>query len=76
MNRNEKWEAQYAIVWTFVEKHHRAPSRHRLEEHDMLNWLKYNRKRLNKGELDEYRKEKMDSLGKLITSFHIRNQYC
>lgn len=28
---------------------HRNPSRHRIEEHDMLNWCKATRKRMNAG---------------------------
>ena len=35
----------------FMEKNHINPSRHRLEEHDMLNWVKQQRKLKNKGEL-------------------------
>ena len=35
----------------FMEKNHRNPSRHRLEEHVMLNWVKQQRKLKNKGEL-------------------------
>lgn len=31
------------------ETNHRNPSRHRIEEHDMLNWMKVNRKVLNAG---------------------------
>ena len=34
----------------FMEREHWKPSRHRIEEHDMLNWLKANRKVMNKGE--------------------------
>lgn len=34
----------------FMEKNHRNPSRHQLEGHDMLNWLKSNRKK-NTGEI-------------------------
>ena len=33
----------------------RNPSRHRIEEHDMLNWLKANRKVLNAGRMKEPR---------------------
>ena len=35
------------------------PSRHRIEEHDMLNWVKANRKALNAGKLKEERVEKL-----------------
>ena len=34
----------------FVMEYHRNPSRHRIEEHDHLNWLKANRKVMNKGD--------------------------
>jgi hypothetical protein len=35
----------------FLNENHRNPSKHRIEEHDMLNWLKANRKVMNKGEM-------------------------
>lgn len=38
-------------------REHRNPSRHRIEEHDMLNWLKANRKALNAGKMKEERVE-------------------
>ena len=34
---------------------HRNPSKYNLEEHDMLNWLKANRKKMNAGLLQEPR---------------------
>lgn len=37
------------------------PSKHRIEEHDMLNWLKANRKKMNAGELKEERVELFQS---------------
>ena len=36
-------------------REHRNPSRHRIEEHDVLNWLKANRKALNAGKMKEER---------------------
>ena len=42
---------RYNEVVEFIETNHRNPSRHRIEEHDMLNWLKATRKRMNAGEL-------------------------
>lgn len=41
----------------FMERERRNPSKHRLEEHDMLNWLKANRKKMNAGELKKERVE-------------------
>lgn len=39
----------------FIEANKRNPLRHRIEEHDMLNWLKANRKLLNVGKLKDER---------------------
>ena len=35
---------RYQEVVDFIEREHRNPSKHRIEEHDHLNWLKANRK--------------------------------
>ena len=74
--RMDIWEENYEVIWNFASENHRGPSRHRIEEHTMLNWLKYNRKIMNKGELDEYRKKKLLELVGLIHSFNRVNQYC
>lgn len=49
MTQEELWQAKYNEVKTFIETNHRNPSRHRIEEHDMLNWLKANRKLQERG---------------------------
>ena len=50
MTQEERWKAKYNEVVEFIQSNHRNPSRHRIEEHDMLNWVKANRKALNAGE--------------------------
>ena len=50
-----RWMTKYNEVVGFIETNHRNPSRHRIEEHDMLNWLKANRKLMNAGKLKEER---------------------
>lgn len=47
MTQDEKWIVKYQDVIDFLEENHRNPSKHRLEEHDYVNWLKANRKALN-----------------------------
>ena len=47
MDQETRWLTKYKEVVDFVEANHRNPSRHRIEEHDMLNWVKANRKRMN-----------------------------
>ena len=44
MTQDEKWLLKYNEVVAFIENNKRNPSKHRIEEHDMLNWLKANRK--------------------------------
>lgn len=51
MTQDERWYKRYQEVVDFIEKNHRNPSRHRIEEHDHFNWLKANRKQMNAGKL-------------------------
>lgn len=57
MTQDERWLVKYNAVMEFMERERRNPSKHRLEEHDMLNWLKANRKKMNAGELKKERVE-------------------
>ena len=60
---------------TFIETNKRNPSKHRIEEHDYLNWCKANRKALNAGKLKEERVEKFRKLLALIEQYKRVNQY-
>ena len=75
MTQEERWIAKYNEVVEFIESNHRNPSRHRIEEHDMLNWLKANRKRINTGELKEERVVKYKALFALVEQYKRKNQY-
>ena len=75
MTQDERWNKRYEDVMEFMEKNHRNPSRHRLEEHDMLNWVKANRKVLNAGKMKEDRVEKFKELLALMEQYRRKNQY-
>ena len=75
MTQEERWLKKYQDVMDFMEKNHRNPSRHRLEEHDMLNWLKVNRKKMTAGELQEPRLGKFKELLGSIEENKRVNQY-
>ena len=62
MTQDERWITKYNEVVDFINTNHRNPSRHRIEEHDMLNWLKANRKKINKGGLMPERVEDFKAL--------------
>jgi hypothetical protein len=75
MTQDEKWMARYNEVMTFIETNKRNPSRHRIEDHDILNWLKANRKRMNAGELKPERAEKFRKLLEMTEQYKRKNQY-
>ena len=75
MTQNERWMTKYNEVVEFIETNHHNPSRHRIEEHDMLNWLKANRKRMNAGEMKAERVEKFKELLALMEQYKRKNQY-
>lgn len=57
MTQDERWLTRYNEVMFFMEKNHSNPSKHRIEEHLMLNWIKHNRKLMNAGKMQEGREE-------------------
>ena len=67
--------AKYKEVVVFIETNHRNPSRHRIEEHDMLNWVKATRKKMNAGELKPERVEKFKELLALVEENKHINQW-
>ena len=66
---------RYDEVKTFIETSHRNPSRHRIEEHDMLNWVKANRKALNAGKMKEERVEAFKRLLAMMEQYRRKNQW-
>lgn len=75
MTQDEHWLSKYNEVINFMEANRRNPSRHRLEEHDMLNWLKATRKKMKARELKEERVEKFEKLLELLGKNKRVNQY-
>lgn len=75
MTQDERWHTRYDEVMGFLEENHRNPSKHRIEEHDMLNWLKANRKMMNAGKMKEDRAEKFRKLLELTEQYRRKNQY-
>ncbi len=75
MTQEERWQKRYEEVVGFIETNHRNPSKHRIEEHDMLNWLKANRKALNAGKMKADRVEKFRKLLELAEQYRRKNQW-
>ena len=75
MTQEERWLVRYKEVKRFIEENKRNPSRHRIEEHDMLNWVKQQRKLVNAGALKEERMEKFRKLLELTEQYRRKNQW-
>ena len=75
MTQDEKWMARYEEVVRFIEANHRNPSKHRIEAHNMLNWLKASRKLINAGKMKPERMEKFRKLLEMTEQYRRKNQY-
>lgn len=75
MDQEIRWMKRYDEVKNFIETNKRNPSKHRIEEHDMLNWLKANRKQLNAGALKSERVEAFKRLLELVEQYKRVNQF-
>lgn len=75
MTQDERWLTRYNDAKGFLEENHRNPSKNRIEEHDLLNWLKANRKVMNAGKMKAERVEKFKKLLELTERFRRKNQW-
>lgn len=75
MTQEEKWMERFNDVRSFIETNMRNPSKHRIEEHDMLNWIKYNRKAMNKGEMKLERVQMFNELLAKMEEYKRVNQW-
>lgn len=75
MTQDERWMAKYQEVVDFIKVSHRNPSKHRIEEHDYLNWIKANRKVMNAGKMKAERVALFEKLQELAEQNRRVNQY-
>lgn len=75
MTQDERWLAKFNEVKGFIESNQRNPSKPRIEEHLMLNFIKHNRKLLNAGAMKPERVVKFNQLLETIEEYKRKNQY-
>lgn len=64
MTKNEKkWAENYELLKEYIAEHRQLPDKKKVEHRSLLNWLKYNRKLIRQGKLDEMRTELLMELG-------------
>lgn len=75
MTQDERWLTRYNEVKAFIETNHRNPSRHFVENRNLLSWVKQQRKLMNAGALKPDRIERFKDLLALIEENKRVNQY-
>ena len=75
MTQDEKWEMRYREVMEFIETNHRNPSKHFVENRNLLSWVKQQRKLLNAGALKSDRVEAFKKLMEIWEENKHINQY-
>ena len=75
MDQETRWLKRYKEVVGFIETNHRNPSKHRIEEHGMLNWVNANRKAMNAGKMKPERVERFGKLLELCEEYRRINQW-
>ncbi|MCQ2114467.1 MAG: helicase associated domain-containing protein [Bacteroidaceae bacterium] len=53
MNRDEIWNRNFEQLQTYVREHHHLPDKKKVENRGLLNWAKYQRKKIKEGALEE-----------------------
>jgi len=75
MTQEERWNARYEEVKSFIERNKRNPSKYVAEERLMVHFLKRGRKMLNAGELAEPRFSQFLELLELCNKYKRVNQW-
>lgn len=69
MERKEIWLRNYNLLKQYIAVHHQLPDKKKVENRGLLNWWKYNMKRVRAGKVD---KEKMAMLKELSEQRTVR----
>ena len=75
MTIEEKWTQQYKEILKYMRTYQRRPSKHHPEDLKMHNWIKHNKKLLNKGELPINRFHRFTHLLDIAQKYRRINQY-
>ncbi|MBD9229805.1 MAG: hypothetical protein EGQ31_04075 [Prevotella sp.] len=53
MDREETWNKKYQALKAYVEEYKQFPDKKKVENRALLNWWKYNKKRMKQGAMTE-----------------------
>lgn len=74
MTQDERWNKMWKAYMGYLERNRRRPSKYKPRDMKLVNWLKHNRKLVNKGTFPESRKEKFDILLAEAAKYQRKNQ--
>lgn len=75
MTQEEHWQQQYDQIMSYMKVNHRRPSKYHEEDLKMHNWIKYNKKVMNKGLMPAQRLNKFQKLLAKAEQYRRLNQY-
>lgn len=53
MTRDELWYRNFELLKVYVAEHHHLPDKKKMEDRGLLNWAKFQRKKIKAGKMDE-----------------------
>lgn len=69
------WLVMYDQIMDYMEKNHRRPSKYYIEDRQMFNWIKYNRRRYHRGLMSEKYREKFEIYLETAKKYYRINQF-
>ena len=49
---DENWSRNFALLKAYIDEHHHLPDKKKVENRGLLNWAKYQRRKIKAGTLD------------------------
>lgn len=49
MTNEQRWMEHYELLKAYIAEHHQLPDKKKVENRGLLNWWKYNKKRVRQG---------------------------
>ena len=67
MDREETWNKKYQALKAYVEEYKQFPDKKKVENRALLNWWKYNKKRMKQGAMTEDKQALLIELSNMRT---------
>lgn len=64
-NNEQKWFEKYKLLKEYVREHHQFPDKKKVDNRNLLNWWKYNKKRIKEGNIEEDKRILLEELSNM-----------